>query len=447
LHFDPNLTAIAIVFSVALLCGLLLMRFKQPAIIGYIVAGVILGPSGFQIIEETEAAKTLAELGVLLLLFLIGMELSLRAFKTVYKLASVIVLVQVVFSILVTSIIGIAMSWDWQQGILLGFVLAVSSTAVTVKVLADRGELRTHFGRITVGILIAQDLAVVAMLLVIEALNPNKQFDLWIIPKTIGAIIFVITIVRFLSKRERIRLPLALRQAFGADREVVPIAALAFCGICATTSGLIGLSTAFGSFLAGLIVGNSSERQIVLRSTRPIQSVLLVVFFLSVGLLIDVGFFFENLGTLIVVFILATIAKGLINIIAVRIAGQPWEQSVLVGVTLGQIGEFAFVIASVGFTVNAIDSEGYKIAVAVIALSLMLGPAWVVLERRLRAAEDLGIKLTAAEIKTRENIREKLVIFVSTSPIWGSQLKTKIIRTFASFLMLMQKYLTHVRKK
>ena len=150
MHFDPNLTAIAIVFSVALLCGLLLMRFKQPAIIGYIVAGVILGPSGFQIIEETEAAKTLAELGVLLLLFLIGMELSLRAFKTVYKLASVIVLVQVVFSILVTSIIGIAMSWDWQQGILLGFVLAVSSTAVTVKVLADRGELRPHVGRITV---------------------------------------------------------------------------------------------------------------------------------------------------------------------------------------------------------------------------------------------------------------------------------------------------------
>ena len=447
MHFDPNLTAIAIVFSVALLCGLLLMRFKQPAIIGYIVAGVILGPSGFQIIEETEAAKTLAELGVLLLLFLIGMELSLRAFKTVYKLASVIVLVQVVFSILVTSIIGIAMSWDWQQGILLGCVLAVSSTAVTVKVLADRGELRTHFGRITVGILIAQDLAVVAMLLVIEVLNPNKQFDLWIIPKTMGAIIFVIGIVRFLSKRERTRLPLALRQAFGADREVVPIAALAFCGVCATTSGLIGLSTAFGSFLAGLIVGNSSERQIVLRSTRPIQSVLLVVFFLSVGLLIDVGFFFENLGTLIVVFILATIAKGLINIIAVRIAGQPWEQSVLVGVTLGQIGEFAFVIASVGFTVNAIDSEGYKIAVAVIALSLMLGPAWVVLERRLRAAEDLGIKLTAAEIKTRENIREKLAIFVSTSPIWGSQLKTKIARTFANFLMLMQKYLTHVRKK
>ena len=447
MHFDPNLTAIAIVFSVALLCGLLLMRFKQPAIIGYIVAGVILGPSGFQIIEETEAAKTLAELGVLLLLFLIGMELSLRAFKTVYKLATIIVLAQVVLSIFVTSFIGFTMSWDWEQGILLGFVLAVSSTAVTVKVLADRGELRTQFGRITVGILIAQDLAVVAMLLVIEALNPSQQFDFWIIPKTIGAIILVIGIVRFLSKRERIRLPFALRQAFGADREVVPIAALAFCGVCATASGLLGLSTAFGSFLAGLIVGNSSERQIVLRGTRPIQSVLLVVFFLSVGLLIDIGFFFENLGTLIVVFILATIAKGLINIIAVRIAGQPWEQSVLVGVTLGQIGEFAFVIASVGFTVNAIDSEGYKIAVAVIALSLMLGPAWVVLERRLRAAEDLGNKLAAAEVKTRDSIHRKIDVFVKSCPIWRTKFKTKMARSYAAFFGCMQEYFNRVRKK
>ena len=135
MHVDPNLTAIAIVFSVALLCGLLLMRFKQPAIVGYILAGMILGPSGFGIIEETEAAKTLAELGVLLLLFLIGMELSLRAFKTVYKIAFLVVFIQIVLSVFITSTMGWVMAWTTQQGILLGFVLAVSSTAVTVKVL------------------------------------------------------------------------------------------------------------------------------------------------------------------------------------------------------------------------------------------------------------------------------------------------------------------------
>jgi len=407
LHVDPNLTAIAIVFSVALLCGLLLMRFKQPAIVGYILAGMILGPSGFGIIEETDAAKTLAELGVLLLLFLIGMELSLRAFKTVYKIAFLVVFIQIVLSVFITSTMGWVMAWTTQQGILLGFVLAVSSTAVTVKVLDDIGELRTQFGRITVGVLIAQDLAVVAMLLIIEALNPNTSFDYSIVWRTAIALAIVAGLIKFLSRRERMRLP--LRSAFGVDREVVPIAALAFCGVCATASGLMGLSTAFGGFLAGLVVGNSSERQIVLRGTRPIQSVLLVVFFLSVGLLIDIKFFFEHLGTLLVVFILATVAKGLINIIALRISGQPWEQSVIAGVTLGQIGEFAFVIASVGLTVGAIDTDGYKIAVAVIALSLMLGPVWVALERRLRAAEDLGERLAAGEQTVRSYLNEKFI--------------------------------------
>ncbi|MBT5911943.1 MAG: cation:proton antiporter, partial [Rhodospirillaceae bacterium] len=407
MHVDPNLTAIAVVFSVALLCGLLLMRLKQPAIVGYILAGMILGPSGFGIIEETSAAKTLAELGVLLLLFLIGMELSLRAFKTVYKIAFFVVLIQIVLSVCTTSLVALVMEWSVQQGILLGFVLAVSSTAVTVKVLDDIGELRTQFGRITVGVLIAQDLAVVAMLLIIEALNPNASFDYSIIWRTAVALIIVVVLIKFLSRRERMRLP--LRSAFGVDREVVPIAALAFCGVCATASGLMGLSTAFGGFLAGLVVGNSSERQIVLRGTRPIQSVLLVVFFLSVGLLIDINFFFENLGTLLVVFILATVAKGLINVVALRISGQPWEQSVIAGVTLGQIGEFAFVIASVGLTVGAINTDGYKIAVAVIALSLMLGPVWVALERHLSAAEDLGERLSAVEKNAKAYFNDKRI--------------------------------------
>ena len=414
MHVDPNLTAIAVVFSVALLCGLLLMRLKQPAIVGYILAGMILGPSGFGIIEETSAAKTLAELGVLLLLFLIGMELSLRAFKTVYKIAFFVVLVQIILSVCTTSLVALVMEWSVQQGILLGFVLAVSSTAVTVKVLDDIGELRTQFGRITVGVLIAQDLAVVAMLLIIEALNPNASFDYSIIWRTAVALIIVVVLIRFLSRRERMRLP--LRSAFEVDREVVPIAALAFCGVCATASGLMGLSTAFGGFLAGLVVGNSSERQIVLRGTRPIQSVLLVVFFLSVGLLIDINFFFENLGTLVVVFILATVAKGLINVIALRVSGQPWEQSVIAGVTLGQIGEFAFVIASVGLTVGAINTDGYKIAVAVIALSLMLGPVWVALERRLSAAEDLGERLSAGEKNVRVYLNDKRIEVINKFP-------------------------------
>jgi monovalent cation:H+ antiporter-2, CPA2 family len=422
LHLDPNLIAIAVVFSVALVCGLLLMRIKQPAIVGYILAGVILGPSGFGIIEETEAAKTLAELGVLLLLFLVGMELSLRAFKTVYRTALIVVVVQIALAVAATSGIGWIMSWSYEQGILLGFVLAVSSTAVTVKVLADMNELRTTFGRITVGVLIAQDLAVVAMLLSIEALNPNAAFDYSIIWRFALAVAIVIALVRFLSQRDRMSLP--LRGAFGADREVVPIAALAFCGVCATAAGLLGLSTAFGAFLAGLVVGNSSERQIVLRGTKPIESVLLVVFFLSVGLLIDARFFFDHLGTLFVVLLLATVAKGMINVAALRIAGEPWERSMRAGVAMGQIGEFAFVIAGVGLTVGAIDTAGYKIAVAVIALSLMLAPAWMALERRLHAAQGLGERLERMEERALNETRRLVgpalgeVYACATATVW-----------------------------
>lgn len=403
MHLDPNLIAIAVVFSVALVCGLLLMRIKQPAIVGYILAGVILGPSGFGIIGETEAAKTLAELGVLLLLFLVGMELSLRAFKTVYKTALLVVIIQIGLAVLATSGIGALMSWSYEQGILLGFVLALSSTAVTVKVLSDMGELRSPFGRITVGVLIGQDLAVIGMLLVIEALNPNAAFDYSIIWRSAVAVVIVFALVWFLSRRERMRLP--LRSAFFADREVVPIAALAFCGVCATAAGLLGLSTAFGAFLAGLVVGNSSERRIVMRGTKPIESVLLVVFFLSVGLLIDANFFIEHLGTLFVVLLLATVTKGVINVAALRVAGEPWERAVLAGVAMGQIGEFAFVIAGIGLTVGAINTDGYKIAVAVIAMSLMLGPAWMALERRLRAAEGLGDRLSRIETEAVRRTR------------------------------------------
>ena len=143
---------------------------------------------------------------------------------------------------------------------------------------------------------------------------------------------------------------------------------------------------------------------------------MLVVFFLSVGLLIDINFFFENLGTLLVVFILATVAKGLINVVALRISGQPWEQSVIAGVTLGQIGEFAFVIASVGLTVGAINTDGYKIAVAVIALSLMLGPVWVALERHLSAAEDLGERLSAVEKNAKAYFNDKSIEVINKLP-------------------------------
>lgn len=396
---DPHLTSLTIVVSVALVCGLALMRARQPAIVGYILAGAILGPSGFGLVSGMDNVRTLAELGVLLLLFLVGMELSLRAFAQIYRVALVAVAIQILLSLGFAGAVGGLLSWPLERALMIGFVLSCSSTAVTVKVLADIGELRSGLGRTVIGVLIAQDLAVVGMLLTMEALRPGASFDPLIPVRLLVALILTGALIVFLTRRERLRLP--LRRAFGADPDVIPLAALALCAVAATLTGLLGLSTAFGAFLAGLVVGNSTERGIVVRATRPVQSVLLVVFFLSVGLLLDLGFIANNVGLLVALVLLATVIKAAIGVVSLRAARVPWAEGVLAGVALAQIGEFSFVLAGAGLAIGAIAGEDYKLAVAVIALSLIMGPVWVALERRLRRIADLGERLERMEAAAR----------------------------------------------
>ncbi len=165
-----SLTFIAMVAVVALLCGMALTRLRQPAIVGYIVAGVVLGPSGFGLVEDRAQINVLAELGVLMLLFLIGMEVSLRAFRSVLGVAVLVAALQVATSVGVMLLLSLVLGWPVGLAVLLGFVVAISSTAVAIKILDDIGELRTQVGRSAVGVLIAQDLAVVPMMLVLNAM-------------------------------------------------------------------------------------------------------------------------------------------------------------------------------------------------------------------------------------------------------------------------------------
>ncbi len=155
-----DLTSMTLVTTVAVLCGLLFTRIRQPAIVGYILAGVLLGPTGFRLVQNSENVTSLAELGVLMLLFLIGMELSLRHFKSVLAVASCCAVLQIGFSLGITAALARLFDWPWQQAVVLGFVFALSSTAVAIKMLEDIKELRSPVGRIPVGVLIAQDLAI-----------------------------------------------------------------------------------------------------------------------------------------------------------------------------------------------------------------------------------------------------------------------------------------------
>lgn len=387
-HLD--LTGIALVTSVALLCGLALSRLRQPAIVGYIVAGVVLGPTGFGLIQDADAVRALADLGVLMLLFLVGMELSVRSFRQVYAVAILAVLGQVACSLAVTFAAGALLGWPPERSVLFGFIIALSGTAVAIKMLEDTGDLHTDTGRVTIGVLVAQDLAFVPMLLTAQTLGPQGGgFDATVVVKLAAAVAVLAGLVVVLSRRERLPVPFA--DWFRRNADVVPLGALAFCFTLAALTGLLGLSTAFGAFLAGFMLGNSTGRAMALRATKPIQAVLVVVFFLSIGLLIDLGYIWEHLGPVLLLLLLVTLVKTAMNVGLLRLLRQPWERAFPAGVIMGSLGEFSFVLAATGLSLAVVDPEGYQLAVTVIALSWLFSPLWLVSARRFHALAETGI--------------------------------------------------------
>jgi len=385
-HID-QLTAIALVTSVALLCGLVLIRLRQPAIVGYIVAGIVLGPTGFQFIASTETVQLLAELGVIMLLFLIGMELNLRSFKAVYKTALATVALQVAGALGVFYALGWYLEWPLGKIIVFAFITAISSTAVSIKILEETDDLKTPVGRTTVSTLIAQDLVVIPMLLIISAFaatGGEENMGQAIAIKLALAVGLLLAVSWFLSRRERIELPFS--NWIISRHEIVPLVAMAFCFSWATLSGAAGLSTAYGAFIAGLIVGNASIREVVHKAAEPIQAILLMVFFLSIGLLIDINYILENWELVLLVLLVVTFLKTVANVAILHWLGEPWERAFHSGVVMGQVGEFSFILAATGLAVGAIPDSSYRLMIAVIALSLLISPMWLAIARRLHDA-------------------------------------------------------------
>ncbi|MDA0661418.1 MAG: cation:proton antiporter [Proteobacteria bacterium] len=381
-----ELTGIAVVAGAATLCGTLMTRLGQPAIVGYILAGILLGPSGLQLISDRTQVGSLAELGVLLLLYFVGMEMSLRNFRRAWRIAVFSALIQIGVS--VGLVLGLTRFFDWpmSHAVLFGFVLALSSTAVAIRMLDEIGELRTRVGRITVGILVAQDLAVAPMLFVIDALAGDSD-ALAVIFKISLTVALLVGATIFLSRSRRINLPLAAVTAGGMD--LTPVAALTWCFAFAAIAGLIGLSPAFGAFFAGLLVSSSRQRLMVTESAHPIQSVLLMVFFLSIGLLIDLEFLWENIWAVILVWLFVAGFKTILNTLVLRFMGEPVQRAFLASLILAQIGEFSFVIGGAAIDRDVIDSDVYRMIVAVTVLSLVTSPVWLNTARRLhhRAAQ------------------------------------------------------------
>jgi CPA2 family monovalent cation:H+ antiporter-2 len=363
---------------------MVLAALRQPPLVGYIIAGAIFGPSGLGLITDRTIIDTFAALGVLVLLFVVGTHLSLRAFKNIYRTAIGATLIQIAVSVLLMLLLAQLFGWQYQRAIFYGFCLALSSTAVGIKILEDVGELRTETGRCAVGVLIAQDLAVVPMLIIIVGLSSETGVDFGpLLLKLLVAVAVLAALIWWLSRRQRVHLP--FRGLLVRYADLAPVAALTLCVIGAALSNALELSASLGAFIAGLYVGNTTERALMVRAMEPIQSLLVMMFFLSIGLLLDVKFVSTHLGTVLLLIGFVFLLNSGINVLALRTVGEHWRIAFVAGFALAQVGEFAFVLAQTAVSNRLIGEEAQRVVVAVIAMTMMISPLWLELARRLHA--------------------------------------------------------------
>ncbi len=386
MHISHELTQIAFVVVSALLGGMILVRLKQPVFLGYVAVGVLLGPSGFCVLETRDGISLLAELGILLLLFLIGLELDIKLFKDTWKKALMITSLQIGGVVLLMAGMFFFYKASWGLILLLGFIGALSSTAVAIKMLESSGELKTKAGRLTMSILIAQDLAFVPMILIVRACGENSLSG-WIFLKVLFSVALLGGLIHILSRLGKYKLP--FYKHIDVNSEMIALGALAFCFVFSACSGMLGLSAAYGAFIAGLVLGNSEHQKAMIRVTHPIQSLLMMVFFLSIGLLLDLSFIWKNLLLVGILVLGVTLGKVILNAVILRGLKYSWYESSFIAVTLAQLGEFSFLLASVGKEAAILDPFSEKLVVALTALSLGLSPIWHIIHQRLH--DKIGI--------------------------------------------------------
>lgn len=390
MHGNLPLTQITVVVLCALVCGLLFVRFKQPAVLGYVLAGVVLGPNVLSGAEGHAMIRALAELGVFMLMFLIGVELNLRSFKDVWLQTIGVVALQFAGSLGAMFLASLVFEWPFALTFLFSCIVALSSTAVSIKMLESTGELRTNVGRLTVGILIAQDLAFVPMIITVQFLGGEDVSIALLAWKVILAVGIIATLTWYLSRKERISLPVIHKTS--QKTELVPLLVLTFCFGLAAISGFLGLSAAYGAFLAGLILGNTADRHSVINVTRPLQSTLLMVFFLSVGLLVDLNYIWANIFMVTWLLVLIALGKTVLNATILHFFKQPWSMSFLCSLMLAQIGEFSFVLADAAVESGVLTMEESKLVISLTVLSLVFSPFWAKAANKLQGMDALNLR-------------------------------------------------------
>jgi monovalent cation:H+ antiporter-2, CPA2 family len=375
MHMDPALPLFLTILLILLGISLVGILSKQPVIVGYLLTGIAIGPSGFALVSDPEMLTRLGSIGVVLLLFFIGMEISPKQIKSKLWLAGLGTFVQISITVLIMIGIGQIFGWPINRSILLGFVVALSSTAVILKLLADWDDLQSKTGQDVLAILLAQDIAVVPMILIISYLAGSGDGGSHLGLQGLGAIILVGFAIFVVTKKN---LALPFGEIIKDNHELQVLTALFVCFGLGLISGLFDLSTALGAFIGGMLIHATRDTSWVESSLLGFKVIFIALFFVSVGLLVDIPFFFENIATVLFISFIALFLNTVLNTLILRLFKRSWEDSLYGGALLAQIGEFSFVLGELGFKNGMVSQYGNQMVTLVIAMTLLVSPAWII---------------------------------------------------------------------
>lgn len=363
---------IILIVIAALIGGMMARLVKQPLIIGYILAGIIIGPhTGFITVSNTAEIERLAEIGVALLLFAIGLEFTFRKLQPVRQIALLGTPLQMILTIVLGVAIGRLFGFGWQKSIWLGALISISSTMVVLKTLMSQGWLGTLSSRVMIGMLIIQDLAIVPMMIILPQINDPRSGLPVLGVALIKATVFIGLMVLLGTKI----LPYLLRRiARWNSRELFLLSITALGLGIGYGTYLFGLSFAFGAFVAGMVLSESDFGHQALSDIIPLRDIFGLLFFTSVGMLLNPKFLIANYKMIVLLIVLVMVGKGLIVAGVSRLFGYRNIVPLAVGLGLFQIGEFSFVLEQVGLSVRSIDMELYSLVLTATIVTMLLTP-------------------------------------------------------------------------
>lgn len=422
MHGLAFLQDLAVVMIAAALVTVIFHRLKQPVVLGYILAGIIIGPHTppFPLIHDEDTIKTLSELGVILLMFSLGLEFSLRKLKQVGAPALIAALLEILLLFWVGYEIGRLFGWRNMDSIFLGAMLSMSSTTVIIKVLGELGKMKERFAQLIFGILIIEDILGIAMIALLSGIAMTGTLSVVDVGATLGKLGI------FLSATLVVGL-IAVPRLIGyvakfKSNEMMIVTVLGLCFGVALLAAKLGYSVALGAFVIGAVIAEAREIHRIETLIEPVRDMFSAIFFVAIGLLIDPKLLLVYWQPILVITLAVIIGKVLTCSFGAFMGGNDTRTSLRVGMGLAQIGEFSFIIASLGVTLKVTSSFLYPIAVAVSVITTLLTPYLI------RSADGL---VDLFDRKAPQSVVNSLQVYTR----WVGQIGTRQTTSMATQLM------------